>query len=604
MINPTLSRVTQRIIDRSKSSRAAYLARIEAARSQTVHRAQLACGNLAHGFAACLPDDKTALKNMVRSDIAIITAYNDMLSAHQPYENYPQRLKQALHAVGAVGQVAGGVPAMCDGVTQGQDGMELSLMSRDVIAMSSAIGLSHNMFDGALFLGICDKIVPGLVMSALSFGHLPSLFVPAGPMSSGLPNKEKVRVRQLYAEGKADRLALLEAEAASYHGIGTCTFYGTANTNQMVMEVMGLHLPGASFVHPDTPLRDALTDAAARQVTRLTETAGNYLPIGQLVDEKVVVNGIMALLATGGSTNLTMHMVAMARAAGIIINWDDFSELSDAVPLLCRIYPNGPADINQFQASGGVALVVRELLKHGLLHEDVHTVAGFGLARYTQEPWLDNGQLAWREGAETSLDDKVIASVDMPFEHHGGTKVLAGNLGRAVMKTSAVPTDNQIIEAPAVVFESQHDIVPAFEAGKLDRDCVVVVRFQGPQANGMPELHKLMPPLGVLMDRGFKVALVTDGRLSGASGKVPSAIHVTPEAYTGGMLAKVQNGDLIRVNGRTGELALLVDAEQLAQRAPYQPDLSAEHSGCGRELFGALRSQLSGAEQGACCIKF
>lgn len=604
MINNTLDRVTQRIIERSKESRAAYLARINQARTQTVHRSQLACGNLAHGFAACQPDDKTALKNMVRSDIAIITAYNDMLSAHQPYESYPQRLKQALHSVGAIGQVAGGVPAMCDGVTQGQDGMELSLMSRDVIAMSAAIGLSHNMFDGALFLGICDKIVPGLVMSALSFGHLPAIFVPAGPMSSGLPNKEKVRVRQLYAEGKADRHALLEAEAASYHGIGTCTFYGTANTNQMVMEVMGLHLPGASFIHPDTPLRDALNDAAARQITRLTETAGNYLPIGQLVDEKAIVNGIVALLATGGSTNLTMHMVAMARAAGIVINWDDFSELSDAVPLLCRIYPNGPADINQFQAAGGVQLVVRELLNHGLLHQDVHTVAGFGLERYTQEPWLDNGQLAWRDGAQSSLDANVIASVAKPFEHHGGTKVLAGNLGRAVMKTSAVPVDNQIIEAPAIVFESQHDIVPAFDAGKLDQDCVVVVRFQGPQANGMPELHKLMPPLGVLMDRGFKVALVTDGRLSGASGKVPSAIHVTPEAYTGGMLAKVQSGDMIRVNGRTGELQLLVDEAELAQRTPYQPDLSSERFGSGRELFGALRSQLSGAEQGACCITF
>lgn len=604
MINSTLARVTQRIIERSKESRAAYLARINEARTQTVHRSQLACGNLAHGFAACQPDDKAALKNMVRSDIAIITAYNDMLSAHQPYESYPQRLKQALHSVGAVGQVAGGVPAMCDGVTQGQDGMELSLMSRDVIAMSAAIGLSHNMFDGALFLGICDKIVPGLVMSALSFGHLPAVFVPAGPMSSGLPNKEKVRVRQLYAEGKADRHALLEAEAASYHGVGTCTFYGTANTNQMVMEVMGLHLPGASFIHPDTPLRDALNDAAARQITRLTETAGNYLPIGQLVDEKVVVNGIVSLLATGGSTNLTMHMVAMARAAGIIINWDDFSELSDSVPLLCRIYPNGPADINQFQAAGGVQLVVRELLNNGLLHQDVHTVAGFGLERYTQEPWLDNGQLAWRDGAASSLDANVIASIAKPFEHHGGTKVLAGNLGRAVMKTSAVPTENQIIEAPAIVFESQHDIVPAFEAGKLDRDCVVVVRFQGPQANGMPELHKLMPPLGVLMDRGFKVALVTDGRLSGASGKVPSAIHVTPEAYTGGMLAKVQSGDMLRVNGRTGELQLLVTEAELAQRTPYHPDLSGERNGCGRELFGALRSQLSGAEQGACCITF
>lgn len=604
MINETVSRVTQRIIERSGPTREAYLARMESARSKTVHRAQLACGNLAHGFAACQPDDKNALKNMVRSDIAIITAYNDMLSAHQPYEHYPQRLKEALKSVGAVGQVAGGVPAMCDGVTQGQDGMELSLMSRDVIAMSAAIGLSHNMFDGALYLGICDKIVPGLVMAALSFGQLPAVFIPAGPMSTGLPNKEKVRVRQLYTEGKVDRQALLEAEAASYHGIGTCTFYGTANTNQMVMEVMGLHLPGSSFVPPDTALRDALTDSAARQVTRLTETSGNYQPLGQMVNEKTVVNGIVSLLATGGSTNLTMHMVAMARAAGIIINWDDFSELSDAVPLLCRIYPNGPADINQFQAAGGVQLVVRELLSHGLLHQDVSTVAGFGLERYTQEPWLDNGELAWREGAQSSLDTNVIASVSAPFEPHGGTKVLSGNLGRAVMKTSAVPADNQIIEAPAAVFESQHDIVPAFEAGKLNRDCVVVVRFQGPQANGMPELHKLMPPLGVLMDRGFKVALVTDGRLSGASGKVPSAIHVTPEAYTGGMLAKVQDGDIIRVNGRTGELALLVDDAELAKRTAYQPDLSAEHTGCGRELFGALRSQLSGAEQGACCIKF
>ncbi|MDC9615209.1 phosphogluconate dehydratase [Xenorhabdus khoisanae] len=602
--NETVARITQRIIERSKATRNHYLARIEAARSKTVHRAQLACGNLAHGFAACQNDEKIALKNMVHNDIAIISSYNDMLSAHKPYEDYPQKLKDSLRAVGAIGQVAGAVPAMCDGVTQGQDGMELSLLSRDIIAMSAAVGLSHNMFDGALYLGICDKIVPGLVMAALSFGHLPAVFVPAGPMASGLPNKEKVRVRQLYAEGKVDRQALLEAEAASYHSIGTCTFYGTANSNQMVMEIMGLHLPGASFVHPDTSLREALNDAAARQITRLTETSGNYLPLGQMVDEKVIVNGIIALLATGGSTNLTMHLVAMARSAGIIINWDDFSELSEVIPLLCRIYPNGPADINQFQAAGGVTLVIRELLKKGLLHRDVNTIAGFGLERYTQEPWLNEGQLAWREGAFSSLDSNVIASIEHPFERHGGTKVMTGNLGRAVMKTSAVPVDNQVIEAPAVVFNSQHDIAPAFEAGKLDRDCVVVVRYQGPQANGMPELHKLMPPLGVLMDRGFKIALVTDGRLSGASGKVPSAIHVTPEARTGGLLAKVQNGDLIRVDGRTGELMLLVDEQELAQRTPYQPDLSEGHIGCGRELFGALRTQLSGAEQGACCITF
>lgn len=603
-MNATLQRVTQRIIDLSRASRDAYLTRIDVARSQTVHRAQLSCGNLAHGFAACQPGDKTALKSLTHSDIAIINAYNNMLSAHQPYEHYPQRLKQALQGVGAVGQVATGVPAMCDGVTQGQDGMELSLMSREIIAMSAVIGLSHNMFDGALYLGICDKIVPGLVMAALSFGHLPSVFVPAGPMPTGLPNKEKVRIRQLYAEGKVDRQAMLEAEAASYHSAGTCTFYGTANSNQMVMEMMGLHLPGSSFIQPNSPLRDALTDAAAIQVTRLTETSGNYLPVGKLVDEKMVVNGIVALLATGGSTNHTLHLVAMARAAGIIINWDDFSELSDAVPLLARIYPNGPADINQFHAAGGVALMVRELLAGGLLHEDVHTIAGFGLSHYTLEPWLEEGRLAWRDGPTASLDTAIIASVERPFAHHGGTKVLDGNLGHAVMKTSAVPEENQVIEAPAMVFASQHDVGPAFDAGLLNKGCVVVVRYQGPRANGMPELHKLMPPLGVLLDRGYKVALVTDGRLSGASGKVPSAIHVTPEAVNGGLLGKIRNGDIVRVNGKTGELALLVDDAELALRQVAVPDLSVGAVGCGRELFGALRHQLSGAEQRASCIAY
>jgi len=599
-MNPTVSRVTQRIIERSRDSRAAYLAKIEHARSKKVHRSQLACGNLAHGFAACGQEDKASLTSMTKSNIGIVTSFNDMLSAHQPYETYPQQIKAALHTVGAVGQVASGVPAMCDGVTQGQDGMELSLMSREVIAMSAAVGLSHNMFDGALYLGVCDKIVPGLFMAAMSFGHLPTLFVPAGPMPSGLPNKEKVRVRQLYAEGKLGRDALLEAEAASYHAPGTCTFYGTANSNQMVIEVMGLHLPGASFVQPDMPL----TDAAARQVTRMTETSGNYMPVGRMVDEKVIVNGIIALLATGGSTNHTMHLVAMARAAGIHINWDDFSDLSDVVPLMCRIYPNGPADINHFQAAGGVPVLVQELLKGGLLHEDVDTVAGHGLSRYTQEPFLEDGKLVYRPGPTQSHDSNVIASFDKPFESHGGTKVLTGNLGRAVMKTSAVPTDNQIIEAPAVVFHSQHDVVPAFEAGKLDKDCIVVVRYQGPRAIGMPELHKLMPPLGVLMDRGLKVALVTDGRLSGASGKVPSAIHVTPEAYSGGLLAKVRDGDMIRLNGKTGELTLLVDEAELANRELVHPDLSALHDGSGREMFAALREQLSGAEEGASCIKF
>ncbi|HHR5848771.1 TPA: phosphogluconate dehydratase [Providencia alcalifaciens] len=603
-VNDTLLQITKRIIARSKGTREAYLAKIERARSNTVHRAELACGNLAHGFAACQNEEKSILKSMTRSDIAIINSYNDMLSAHRPYDRYPDQLKQALLENGAIGQVAAGVPAMCDGVTQGQDGMELSLLSRDVIAMSTAIGLSHNMFDGALYLGICDKIVPGLMMGALSFGHLPAVFVPAGPMSTGLPNKEKVKVRQLYVEGKVDRNALLEAEAASYHSIGTCTFYGTANSNQMVMEVMGLHLPGASFVPPDSPLRDELTRAAARQITRLTEQSGNYLPIGKLVDEKVIVNGIVALLATGGSTNLTMHLVAIARAAGIIINWDDFSDLSAIVPLICRIYPNGQADINQFQAAGGVSLLIRQLLAKGLLHDDVHTIAGFGLSRYTLEPWLDNGQLAWREGTKSSYDLEVIADIEHPFSHHGGTKLLSGNLGRAVMKTSAVPVENQVIEAPAIVFNNQNDIAPRFEAGELDRDCVIVVRFQGPSANGMPELHKLMPPLGVLLDKGYKVALVTDGRLSGASGKVPSAIHVTPEAYNGGLLAKVQDGDLIRVNALTGEIELLVDKATLSARQPYQADLCAERIGCGRELFGALRQHLSGAEEGACSINF
>lgn len=601
-VNDHILQITQRIIARSKESRKAYLEKIEQARSSTVHRAELACGNLAHGFAACQSEEKSILKSMTRSDIAIINSYNDMLSAHRPYDRYPDQLKQALLENGAIGQVAAGIPAMCDGVTQGQDGMELSLLSRDVIAMSTAIGLSHNMFDGALYLGICDKIVPGLMMGALSFGHLPAVFIPAGPMSTGLPNKEKVRIRQLYVEGKVDRNALLDAEAASYHSIGTCTFYGTANSNQMVMEVMGLHLPGSSFVPPDSPLRDELTRAAARQITRLTEQSGNYLPIGKLVDEKVIVNGIVALLATGGSTNLTMHLVAIARAAGIIINWDDFSDLSAVVPLICRIYPNGQADINQFQAAGGVQLLIRQLLAKGLLHDDVHTVAGFGLSRYTLEPWLDNGQLSWREGAKNSYDLEVIADIDHPFSHHGGTKLLSGNLGRAVMKTSAVPVENQVIEAPAIVFNNQNDIAPRFEAGELDRDCVIVVRFQGPSANGMPELHKLMPPLGVLLDKGYKVALVTDGRLSGASGKVPSAIHVTPEAYNGGLLAKVQDGDLIRVNALTGEIELLVDEQILSARQPYQADLSAERVGCGRELFRALRQHLSGAEEGACSI--
>ncbi|WP_445778814.1 phosphogluconate dehydratase, partial [Shewanella sp.] len=501
--------------------------------------------------------------------------------------------------VGSVAQVAAGVPAMCDGVTQGQPGMELSLLSREVIAMSTAVGLSHNMFDGALLLGICDKIVPGLLIGALSFGHLPMLFVPAGPMKSGIPNKEKARVRQQFAQGKVDRAALLEAESKSYHSAGTCTFYGTANSNQLMLEVMGLQLPGSSFVNPDDPLRDELSKMAAKQVCRLTSMGTQYTPIGEVVNEKSVVNGIVALLATGGSTNLTMHIVAIARAAGIIVNWDDFSDLSAAVPLLARVYPNGHADINHFHAAGGMALLVKELLDGGLIHEDVNTVAGYGLRRYTQEPRIIDGELKWVEGVTESLDKEVLTHLDSPFQSNGGLTLLKGNLGRAVIKVSAVPAGNRVIEAPAVVINDQNEIDALFKSGSLDRDCVVVVKGQGPKANGMPELHKLTPFLGTLQDKGFRVALVTDGRMSGASGKVPAAIHLTPEALDGGLIAKVQDGDMIRIDATTGELTLLVDEKTLANRTAGIVDLHHSAYGMGRELFGALRRSLSSPETGA-----
>lgn len=598
-MNPTVKNVTQRIIERSKATRTAYLQKIEDATLNKVTRSKLPCSNLAHGFAACCIEDKNDLKNILKSNIGIISSYNDMLSAHKPYELYPEQIRKVLNEVGAVGQMAGGVPAMCDGVTQGEPGMELSLISRDIIAMSVAVGLSHNMFDGALYLGICDKIVPGLLVGALTYGHLPAIFVPAGPMPSGLSNKEKVRIRQLYSEGKASREDLLESEAASYHSSGTCTFYGTANSNQMVIELMGLHLPGSAFVNPETTLRFELTNAAAKQITRLTKQSGNYMPIGKMVDERVIVNGLIALLATGGSTNLTMHIVAIAKAAGIIVNWDDISELSTVIPLLCRIYPNGPADINYFQAAGGTSLLVRELLEGGLLHEDVETVVGRGLSHYIKEPILENGKLIFREGPNQSLDENVITSIKKPFNSHGGLKVMSGNIGRAVMKTSAIAPEHQIIEAPAVVFNSQYDLDDDYKAGKLDKDCVVVVRYQGPKAIGMPELHKLITPLGVLQDRGYKVALLTDGRLSGASGKVPAAIHVTPEAYDGGLLSKIKNGDMIRVNGQTGEITLLVDETELAKRQPHRFDLSNSHIGYGRELFTIIRENLTSAEEGA-----
>ncbi|MDI5837147.1 phosphogluconate dehydratase [Shewanella xiamenensis] len=591
--------VTDRIIARSKASREAYLAALNDARNHGVHRSSLSCGNLAHGFAACSPDDKNSLRQLTKANIGIITAFNDMLSAHQPYETYPELLKKACQEVGSVAQVAGGVPAMCDGVTQGQPGMELSLLSREVIAMATAVGLSHNMFDGALLLGICDKIVPGLLIGALSFGHLPMLFVPAGPMKSGIPNKEKARIRQQFAQGKVDRAQLLEAEAQSYHSAGTCTFYGTANSNQLMLEVMGLQLPGSSFVNPDDPLREALNKMAAKQVCRLTELGTQYSPIGEVVNEKSVVNGIVALLATGGSTNLTMHIVAAARAAGIIVNWDDFSELSDAVPLLARVYPNGHADINHFHAAGGMAFLIKELLDAGLLHEDVNTVAGFGLRRYTQEPRLLDGELRWVDGPTVSLDTEVLTSVASPFQNNGGLKLLKGNLGRAVIKVSAVQPQHRVVEAPAVVIDDQNKLDALFKSGALDRDCVVVVKGQGPKANGMPELHKLTPLLGSLQDKGFKVALMTDGRMSGASGKVPAAIHLTPEAIDGGLIAKVQDGDLIRVDALTGELSLLVSDAVLAARTAAEIDLRHSRYGMGRELFGALRSNLSSPETGA-----
>lgn len=593
--------VTDRIIKRSKESRERYLAALNEAKAKGVHRSSLSCGNLAHGFAACNKDDKSSLLQLNKANIGIVTAYNEMLSAHEPYGDYPAKIKAAVHEVGSVAQVAAGVPAMCDGVTQGQPGMELSLLSREVIAMSTAVGLSHNMFDGALLLGICDKIVPGLLIGGLSFGHLPMLFVPAGPMKSGIPNKEKARIRQLFAQGKADRAALLDVEAKSYHSAGTCTFYGTANSNQLMLEVMGLQLPGSSFVNPDDPLRDALTDMAAKQVCRLTEHSGQYSPLGELVNEKSIVNGIVALLATGGSTNLTMHIVAAARAAGIIVNWDDFSDLSDAVPLIARIYPNGQADINHFHAAGGMAFLIKELLGAGLLHEDVNTVAGYGLNRYTQEPKLLDGKLTWVDGPVESLDNQVLTSVAMPFQATGGLKLLKGNLGRAVIKASAVEIEHRVVEAPAVVINDQDELKALFENGDLDKDCVVVVKGQGPKANGMPELHKLIPILGTLQDKGFKVALLTDGRMSGASGKVPAAIHLTPEALDGGLIAKIRHGDLIKVDAITGELSLLVDEKELSARQADKIDLRAVSYGMGRELFGALRSNLSSPETGARC---
>lgn len=598
-MQPRILKVTNRIIERSRASRQAYLARMAALGDQEPHRGTLSCGNLAHGFAACQQGDKDTLKLMNQANVAMVSAYNDMLSAHQPYHRFPDVIRKAAHGMGSVAQFAGGTPAMCDGVTQGQPGMELSLFSRDTIAMSTAVALSHNMFDAVMLLGICDKIVPGLFIGALSFGYLPAVFVPAGPMPSGLPNKEKQRVRQLYAEGKIGKDELLEAESESYHSPGTCTFYGTANSNQMLVEVMGLHLPGAAFVHPNTPLRDALTEAATEQAIRLSRPQGGKLGLADMVDEKAVVNALVALLVTGGSTNHTIHWIAIARAAGILIDWDDYSELSSVVPSMTRIYPNGQEDINAFHDAGGTSFLIRELLDAGYLHEDVNTVMGPGLSQYGQMPQLSESGLTWQPAPEKSLRPDVLSSAKQPFAANGGLKVLEGNLGRGVIKVSAVAAEHHCVEAPAVVFNDQNELKAAFDAGDLDRDCVVVVRFQGPKANGMPELHKLTPYLGVLQDRGFKVALVTDGRMSGASGKVPAAIHVYPEALDGGPLARIQAGDLVCLDAINGTLSVRLDEGALAAREVATQDLSAHHQGYGRELFGWMRRGASNPEQGA-----
>ncbi|WP_454786091.1 phosphogluconate dehydratase [Legionella sp. WA2024007413] len=601
-MHPVVAQVTDRIRERSISSRDLYLKHIEQLRIKGPHRSVLHCGNLAHGFAACAKQDKAKLRGMTNANIAIVSSYNDMLSAHQPYLNYPSLIKKAISAAGGVAQFATGVPAMCDGITQGQSGMELSLLSRDVIAMSTAIGLSHNMFDGGLMLGICDKIVPGLLMAALSFGHLPFIFIPAGPMPSGISNQEKARIRQLYAEGKVDKNALLEAEAASYHSAGTCTFYGTANSNQLIIETMGLQLPGSSFINPGTPLRDALTWAAAQQILSLTDLTNHYMPIGKLMDVKNIVNGIVALLASGGSTNHTMHLIAIAAIAGYSINWDDFAQLSAVTPLIAKIYPNGYADINHFQRAGGMAYFIHTLLDAKLLHEDVHTVMGFGLQQYTQQPLLDNEQLLWAPGPSSSNDESVLTSAKTPFKAQGGLQVLSGNIGRAVIKTSGLAAGKSKIEAPAVVCSSQEEFAQMFQKGDLNKDCVVVVRFQGPKACGMPELHQLTPKLGVLMDKGFQVALVTDGRMSGASGKVPAAIHVTPEALDNEVLCRIETGDMILIDAEQGVLQLLVTDHELELRTKAVLTEMGSYLGMGRELFSSLRSQFTGAEQGACSL--
>ncbi|MDR3495414.1 MAG: phosphogluconate dehydratase [Ancalomicrobiaceae bacterium] len=602
-IHARIGEVTDRIAKRSRDNRSRYLDRLNALAAKQPTRKKLGCANLAHGFAACVASDKAELSAGDAPNIGIVTAYNDMLSAHQPYERFPELIRSRARDLGAVAQVAGGVPAMCDGITQGETGMELSLFSRDVIALGTAVALSHQMFDAALYLGICDKIVPGLVIGALSFGHLPGIFVPAGPMGPGLPNEEKSRIRQLYAEGKIGTAELLEGEARSYHSPGTCTFYGTANSNQMLMEMMGLHLPGASFVNPNTPLRDALTAAAVKRALEITAGGNDFTPIGEVLDERAFVNGVVGLHATGGSTNHTMHLVAMARAGGIKLTWEDFSDIAEVVPLVARVYPNGSADVNGFRDAGGIQFIIREFLKEGLLHNDVRTVWGTGLDRYLVTPSLDaDGVLTFTPSPEVSQNDTVLRPATAPFQATGGLKVLSGSLGRAVIKTSALKPERHVIEAPARVFHSQEAMQTAFKAGDLTGDFIAVVRFQGPKANGMPELHRLTPPLGVLQDRGQKVALVTDGRMSGASGKVPAAIHVTPEAADGGPIAKLRDGDIIRLDATTGTLEALVPAADWASRRPATADLSENEFGIGRNLFANFRRVVGPADEGASAL--
>jgi phosphogluconate dehydratase len=595
-LHPTIARITDRIRERSAASRGLYLNRIGQAVAKGPVRGHLACGNQAHAYAA-MGQDKDALAAARAPNIGVVTAYNDMLSAHQPYEHYPKLIRATARRVGATAQVAGGVPAMCDGVTQGQPGMEMSLFSRDVIAMAAGIGLSHNTFDAAMFLGVCDKIVPGLIIAAATFGHIPAVFVPAGPMTSGLPNEEKSRVRNAFANGEVGRDALMAAEMASYHGIGTCTFYGTANTNQMLMEFMGLHLPGSSFVNPGTPLREALTVAAVERAAAITALGNDFRPAGDILDERAYVNGIVGLMATGGSTNLILHLPAMARASGVLLDLADFDEISQTVPLMAKVYPNGMADVNAFHAAGGLGLLMRELMDAGLLHEDAKTVMGDGLAAYRMEPKLTDGRISWVEGPKQTLNDKIVRPVASPFAATGGLKQLSGNLGRGVIKVSAVAPDRHVIEAPVRVFHDQNAVKAAFKAGEFISDTIVVVRFQGPQANGMPELHSLTPTLSILQERGLKVALVTDGRMSGASGKVPAAIHISPEAAAGGPIAKLRDGDVVRLDAVAGTLTVLApdfDARPLATA-----DLSANAWGLGRELFAAFRAQVGPSTEGA-----